>query len=75
MESKSLVVIDCLRRESVSKLPLCNVSLYDTNRKIIRMARFCSCLVLQINMREACCETQGMLIPLLGVTPQLFKKI
>ena len=43
MESKSLVVIDCLRRESVSKLALCNASLYDTNGKIIRMARFCSC--------------------------------
>ena len=43
MESKSLVVIDCLRRERVSKLALCNASLYDTNGKIIRMARFCSC--------------------------------
>ena len=43
MESKSLVVIDCLRRESVSKLAWCNASLYGTNGKIIRMARFCSC--------------------------------
>ena len=30
MESKSLVVIDCLRRESVSKLAWCNASLYGT---------------------------------------------
>ena len=43
MELKSLVVIDCLRPESVSKLAWCNASLYGTNGKIIRMARFCSC--------------------------------
>ena len=43
MESKNLVVIDCLRRESVSKLAWCNASLYGTNGKIIRMALFCSC--------------------------------
>ena len=33
MELKSLVVIDCLRPESVSKLAWCNVSLYGTNGK------------------------------------------
>ena len=43
MELKSLVVIDCLRPESVSKLAWCNASLYGANGKIIRMARFCSC--------------------------------
>ena len=43
MELKSLVVIDCLRPESVSKLAWCNASLYGTNGKIIRMVRFCSC--------------------------------
>ena len=43
MEAKSLVVIDCLCRESVSKLAWGNASLYGTNGKIIRMARFCSC--------------------------------
>ena len=43
MESKSLVVIDCLRWESVSKLAWFNASLYGTNGKIIRIARFCSC--------------------------------
>ena len=36
-------MIDCLRRENVSKLAWCNASLYGTNGKIIRMARFCSC--------------------------------
>ena len=43
MELKSLVVIDCLRPESVSKLAWCNASLYGANGKIIRMVRFCSC--------------------------------
>ena len=42
-ELKSLVVIDCLRRESVFKLAWCKALLYDTNGKIMRMARFCSC--------------------------------
>ena len=37
MESRRLVVIDCLRWESVSKLAWFNAS-----KKIIRMARFCS---------------------------------
>ena len=40
IELKSLVVIDCLRPESVSKLAWCNASLYGANGKIIRMARF-----------------------------------
>ena len=66
MESKSLVVIDCLRRESVSKLARCNASLYGTNGKIIRMARSVAVLALRINMREARCETPGVRIPLLG---------
>ena len=43
MESKTLVVIDCQLRESVSKLAWCNASLYGTKGKISRMARFCSC--------------------------------
>ena len=43
MELKSLVVIDCVRPESVSKLAWCNAFLYGANEKIIRMARFCSC--------------------------------
>ena len=39
----TVVVIDCLRPESVSKLAWCNASLYGTNGKIICMARFCCC--------------------------------
>ena len=66
MESKHLVVIDCLCRESVSKLARCNTSLYRTNGKIIRMAHLCSCSSSVDNMREARCETPGMRIPLLG---------
>ena len=50
MELKSLVVIDCLRPESVSKLAWCNASLYSTNGKIIRMARFCS-YVIRCNVK------------------------